>query len=87
MYNGYGITFGSAGSWIFENSARNAMFHVENSSSSHADNHKNNLLVLGEGPTFGSSGSLGSAEKKVSINFSKANTKFCLSLHYNANDC
>ena len=37
-----------------------------------------------EGPTFGINGSFGSAEKKFSINFSKANTKLCLSLHYNA---
>ena len=28
----------------------------------------------------------GSTEKKFSINFTKANTKFCLSLHYNANN-
>ena len=25
-------------------------------------------------------------QKEISINFSKANTKFCLSLHYNGND-
>ena len=31
-------------------------------------------------------GSFGSAEKKFSINFSKANTKVCLSLHYNADN-
>ena len=29
-------------------------------------------------------GSFGSPEKMFSINFSKGNTKFCLSLHYNA---
>ena len=27
-----------------------------------------------------------SPEKKISINFTKANTKFCLSLHYNAHN-
>ena len=27
--------------------------------------------------------STGAAEKKISIDFSKANIKFCLSLHYN----
>ena len=42
--------------------------------------------MLGEKPTFGINGSFGSAEKKFSINFSKANTKFCLSLIYNANN-
>ena len=42
--------------------------------------------MLGEGPTYIINGSFGSPEKKFSINFSKANTKFCLSLHYNADN-
>ena len=42
-------------------------------SSSHADNLEYNFLILGEGDTF-------------SIHFTKANTKFCLSLHYNADN-
>ena len=45
-----------------------------------------NILVLGEGSTFGVNERFGSAEKKFSINFSKANTKFCLSLHCNADN-
>ena len=49
----------------------------------HADNRKNNFFVLSEGPTDDIKGSIGAAEKKFGINFSKANTKFCLSLHYN----
>ena len=62
--------------------ARNVIiFGVDDSSSSHSDNHKNNFLVLGEDPTFRVNGS---PEKMFSINFSKANTKFCLSLWYNA---
>ena len=86
VYIGYEITLDSSGSWSFDNNtARNfIIFGVDNSSSSHADNHKNNFLVLGEGPTFGINGSFGSPEKKFNVNFSKANTKFCLSLHYNA---
>ena len=55
-------------------------FGVGNSWSSHYDNCKNNFL-LGEGDTFGINGSFGAPDKKVSINFSKAKTKFCLSLH------
>ena len=80
MYSGFKVAFDSAGSWSFSNdSAANVIiFGVDNGSSSHADTHKNNFLVLREGPTFGS------AEKKFSINFSKASTKFCLRLHYNA---
>ena len=59
------------------------IFGVDNSSSFHADNCKNNFLILGKDPTFGINGSFGSPEKKFSINFTKANTKCCLSLHYN----
>ena len=34
----------------------------------------------------GINSSVGTAEKKYSINFSKPNTKFCLSLHYNGDE-
>ena len=57
-------------------------FGFDNSSSYHADNRKNNFLVLGEGDTFGDNGSFGAPGKKFSIIFRKAKTKFCLSLHY-----
>ena len=49
---------------------------------SHADNRKNNFLVLGEGPTYSINESFRSQKKKFSPNFSKAKTKCCLSLHY-----
>ena len=48
--SGYGITFDSAGSCIFVNDFARNIFAIGNNSSSHADNHKNNFLVLGEGP-------------------------------------
>ena len=51
------------------------------SSSSHV---VDNFLILGKGPTFGINDCFGSPEKKFSINFTKANTKFYLRLHYNA---
>ena len=84
-YNGQGIAFDGEGCWSFGNDfARNVViFGVANNSSSHIDNKKKNFLVLGEGPTQGINDSTGSAEKKFSINFSKANTKSCLSLHGN----
>ena len=43
VYNGYGITFDSAGFWSFDNdTARNVIiFDADNSSSSHSDNRKN----------------------------------------------
>ena len=82
MYSGYGIAFDEAASWNSGNDfARNVViFGVDNSSSSH---HRNNFLVLGEGLTHCINGSFGSPKKKFNINFSKANRKFCLSLHYN----
>ena len=54
VYSGYGITVDTAGSWSFDNDfARNVIiFGVDNSSSSHSDNCKNNFLILGEGPTL-----------------------------------
>ena len=42
--------------------------------------------MLCDGPTFGINGSSGSPGKKFSIDFSKTNTKFCLSLHYDADN-
>ena len=49
----------------------------------HADNRKKYILILGEGPTQVLNGTTLTAEKKNSINFTKYNKKFCLSLHYN----
>ena len=43
---------------------------------------KKDILILGKGPTQGLEHTL-AAEKVYSINFTKKNTKFCLSLHYN----
>ena len=85
---GYGITFNSRDCWSFDNdNARNVIiFGVDNSSSSHVDNRKNNFLMLGLGPTFRINGSFGLSEKKISINFTGATTKFCSSLHYNADN-
>ena len=55
MYCSYGITVDSAGSWSNNNdTAKNIIiFGADNSLWSHADNCKNNILALGEGPNFG----------------------------------
>ena len=84
--SGYGIVFDRAGSLNFNNGyARNyAIFGVDHRSSSHFDNHKNNFLILDEGPNYGINGTFGSPEKKVSINFTKANSTFYSSFYYNA---
>ena len=75
-------------SWNFgNNTATNLIiFGVNNSSWSHSGNCKNNIFVLGKGLAFRINGNFGSPEKHVSINFGKSNTKFCLSLHYNADN-
>ena len=86
MSSGYRIKFDSAGSWSFDNDFAKffIIFGIDKSSSSHADNRKNNFLILGEGPTSGIDGSFGSPEKNFHINFIRANAKFCLNLHHNA---
>ena len=50
MYSGYETPFDGAGSWHFDNDfARNiGSFGADNSLSSHADNCKNNSLLLSE---------------------------------------
>ena len=58
------------------------------SSSVDIDNKKKDMLILGLGPKQG----LGlddtklTAEAQYSINFTRSNRKFCLSLHYNGNN-
>ena len=88
VYNGYGIAFDGKGEWSFGNDyAGNVIiFGADNSSSSRAGNLKNNFSVLGEGYTFGINESFGAPEKKFGINFTKAKTKVCLSLHYNTDN-
>ena len=84
VYSGYGIAFDGAGLWSFGNDfATNiTILGADNSSSSHVDNHKNKFIILGGGPTSDINGSFfGSHEKKVSIHFTKANTRSCLNLH------
>ena len=63
--NGGGKAFDIKGYWSFINDiAKNdVIFGVDNSSSSRIDNPKNNFLVLVEGPTEATNGSV-SAEKK-----------------------
>ena len=51
-------------------------------SSTHIDNKKNDILVLGKKTTQGLEHKL-TAEKMYSINFTLPKNKFCLSLHYN----
>ena len=86
--SGYGITFDGEGLWNFDNDfAKNiVIFGVGKSSSYHPDNRKNNFLVLGEGLAYVINRTLVSPGKMFGINFSKADTKFCLILHYNGDN-
>ena len=83
-YSGYDIGFDRKGSCsIGVEIGRNLIIYgADMSSSLHIDNKKNDILILGKGPTQGLEHTL-SAEKMYSINFIKENTNFCSSLHYN----
>ena len=58
------------------------IFGADMSTSTHIDNKKKDILVLGRVPTQGLESTL-TAEKMYSINFTVTKKKFCLSLHYN----
>ena len=89
-YSGYEIGFDWRGSFSFpgDGYGQNVLiFTVDMSFSTHIDNKKNNILVLGIGATQGLEHTL-TAEKMYSINFIVTKKKFCLSFHYNgANSC
>ena len=53
------------------------------SSSVHADNKKNAILILGKGPTQGLGEHSLTAIKMYSLNPTNHRVKYCLSLHYN----
>ena len=79
VHRGYGIAFDVKGESSFDNNyARNVLsFGVDNSSSSYADNLRNDYAVLDEGNTFCINGTFGLHQmKKFSINFSKAKQNF-----------
>ena len=84
-YSGYGIGFDRRSSFSFPNSGfgqNMLIFGADMSTSTHIDNKKKDILVLGRGPTQGLESTL-TAEKMYSINFTVTKKKFCLSLHYN----
>ena len=84
-YFGYGIGFDRKGEFSFGNGfGKNIIiFGTDMSSSVHANNRTKNILVLGKDFAQGLDNIKIYAEKLYSINSTKTNTKFCLSLHYN----
>ena len=81
FHTGYGLVFDGTGSWDFGNDhTRNVLIvDIAKSSSSHAENCKNNFLELGKRTTENIMGSVCEPEQNTSIKFSKRNIKFCLS--------
>ena len=89
-YSGCGIAFDRTSSFSFPgggNGQNVIIFGVDMNSSVHVDNKGKDILILGKSPTQGLGEHSLTAEKMCSINFSKNNTKFCWSLHYNGANC
>ena len=84
-YSGYVIGFARRSAFSFPSGGFGQdvlLSGVDMSSSSHIDNKKKNILVLGKGPTQGLEHTL-NAEKMYSNNFAVVRKKFCLILPYN----
>ena len=62
------------------------IFGVDMSSSVHIDKKGKDILILRKGPTQGLNDTTLTAEAQYSINFSRSNRKFGLSLHYNGSN-
>ena len=85
-YSGYGIGFDRKGELSFGSNefGRNVIiFGADMSSSVQTNNRTKNILVLGKDFMQGLDNATVYAEKLYSINFTKTDRKFCLSLHYN----
>ena len=88
-YSGYGIGFDSRGRFSHPRRGygRNVIIlGARLSSSTHANNKIRNILVLGKDFIQRIDGTTIYAEKMYSINFTLANKKFCLGLHYNGDN-
>ena len=88
-YLGYGIGFDSRGTFSHPSGGDGKnfiIFGVDMSSSAHANNKVNNVLVLGKAFIQGINGTTIYAEKMYSTNFTVDNKRFCLSVHYNGDN-
>ena len=84
-YTGYGIGFDSGRTFSLPSDGLGhnvLIFGVEMSWSTHIENKKKDILVLGKGPTQEFEHTL-TAEKLYNNNFTVTGKKFCLSLRYN----
>ena len=83
IYNGYRIGFDWGASWSFSNDfhRNGVIFGVDNSSSKHSENFKNNILTLSEGPSDDTNDSVGKLGKKffvLSLHCSKDKSYLCV---------
>ena len=87
-YSGYVTGFDRRGQFSSgDGLGRNVIFLGAGMSSSvHANNKTRNILVLDKDFIQGTDNTAIYAEKIYSINFTKTNTKLCLSLHYNVSN-
>ena len=85
-YSGYGIGFDREGGFSFGSRGfgRNRItLGADLTNSSHTNNRKNSILVLGKDFTQGLNITTIYAEKLYLIYFTENDKGFCLSLHYN----
>ena len=85
-YSGYGIGFYSRSLFSvpsFDWVINVIIFGVDMSSSVHTDNENQDILILGKGSTQGLDNTTLTTEGEYSINFSRSQWTFCVSLHYN----
>ena len=85
-YSWYGIAFDRTSSFSFPAGGygqNEIIFRIDMNSSIHVDNKGKDILIIGKGLMQGLGEQSLMTEKIYSINFSKDNIKFCLSLHYN----
>ena len=88
-YEGYGICFDEGGTFSESgiNNGRNVLiFGVHENSLAYVNNKVNIIYVMGDLFVQGINDTTLYAEKIYSQNFTAANKKFVLSLHYNGND-
>ena len=87
-YSGYGTAFNSK-TYSHKDSGKNAkdliIFSADLTNSSHAENKKNNILVLGENSVKLNNTTI-QAESTLKTNRTVINQKFVLSLHYNGDN-
>ena len=87
-HSGNGIGFHSRSLFSIPNFdwGKNVFFLVDMSSFVHIDNRRKDIVIFGKGPTRELNGTTFTAKAEYSINFSRSQRKFCLSLHCNGSN-